>query len=144
MRVTLERQNQAVHFTATTGSGGTVQVDGAPSVGGLGLGARPMELVLTALGSCSAIDVVSILQKQRQPVEGFRVTVEGEREQGKEPSLFTDVHVRFEATGQVDPAKMAEAVRLSMEKYCSVTRILEKTARVTWSHAVLPSLPPSA
>ena len=133
---------EGVTFVAESGSGHAVVMDASPEVGGRNLGARPMEMVLMGAGGCSAIDVVSILQKQRQPVEGFRVTVEGEREQGKEPSLFTDVHVRFEATGQVDPAKMAEAVRLSMEKYCSVTRILEKTAKVTWSHAVLPSLPP--
>lgn len=139
MRVVLERHNQAVHFVATTESGATVAIDGAPAVGGLGLGARPMELVLTALGACSAIDVAAILAKQRQEVRQFRVTVEGNREPGKEPSLFATVHVRFEVTGGCDPARLEHAVRLSMEKYCSVARILERTASITWSHAVLPA-----
>jgi putative redox protein len=139
MHVVLERRNQAVHFTATTESGATVAIDGAPGIGGQGLGARPMELVLTALGACSGIDVVAILAKQRQEVRSFRVRVDGEREAGKEPSLFSTVHVRFEVTGACDPAKLAHAVDLSMEKYCSVARILERTARITWSHAVLPA-----
>ncbi|HMV31856.1 MAG: OsmC family protein [Gemmatimonadales bacterium] len=139
MRVILERRNQAVHFTATTESGATVAIDGAPAIGGQGLGARPMELVLTALGACSGIDVVTILAKQRQEVHAVRVTVEGEREPGREPSLFATVHVRFEVTGGCDPDKLAHAVGLSMEKYCSVARILERSATITWSHAVLPA-----
>ena len=139
MRVILERRNQAIHFAATTESGATVAIDGAPAIGGQGLGARPMELVLTALGACSGIDVATILAKQRQEVRSFRVTVEGERDPGREPSLFTTVHVRFEVTGACDPDKLGHAVGLSMEKYCSVARILERSATITWSHAVLPA-----
>lgn len=139
MRVVLERRNQAVHFVATTESGATVAIDGAPAIGGQGLGARPMELVLTALGACSGIDVATILGKQRQEVEAIRVTVDGEREPGKEPSLFRSIVVRFEVTGRCDPDKLAQAVNLSMEKYCSVARILEPTAALSWSHAVLPA-----
>ena len=110
MRVILERRNQAVHFAATTESGATVAIDGAPA-----------------------------MAKQRQEVQAFRVTVEGEREPGKEPSLFSTVHVRFEVTGACDPDKLGHAVGLSMEKYCSVARILERSATITWSHAVLPA-----
>jgi putative redox protein len=136
MRVILERQNDAVHFVAKTDGGGIVAIDGSPAVGGRGLGARPMELVLTGLGACSGIDVVTILGKQREPVTGMTITVEGEREQGKEPSLFTKVHVHFTVRGPTDEAKVARAVALSMGKYCSVARILEKTATISWSHAL--------
>jgi putative redox protein len=136
MRVTLERQNDAVHFIARTEGGGVVPIDGAPAAGGQGLGARPMELVLTGLGACSGIDVVGILKKQREPLTGMTVTVEGEREQGKEPSLFTRIHVHFAIRGPADDAKVARAVELSMAKYCSVARILEKSATITWSHAL--------
>lgn len=139
MRIVLERRNRAVHFVATTESGATVAIDGAPAIGGQGLGARPMELVLTALGACSGIDVATILGKQRQEVDALRVTVDGEREPGKEPSLFRSIAVRFEVTGPCDPGKLAQAVNLSMEKYCSVARILEPTAALSWSHAVLPA-----
>jgi putative redox protein len=136
MRVTLERQNDAVHFVARTEAGCVVPIDGSPAVGGQGLGARPMELLLAGLGGCSGIDVVSILTKQREPVTGMTVTVEGEREQGKEPSLFGQIHVHFAVRGPRDEANVARAVELSMAKYCSVARVLEKSAMISWSHAL--------
>jgi putative redox protein len=144
MRIELARRNGAVHFTATTASGREIAIDGAPSVGGQNLGARPMELVLAALGGCSAIDVVEILRKQRQPLEDLRVTVDGERDPAATPALFRAIHVHFAVTGPCDPAKVSRAVALSMETYCSVARILEPTAAITHSHAVLPSPAPAA
>lgn len=138
MRVELRRRNDAVHFVATTESGQTVAIDGAPAIGGAGLGARPMELVLAALGGCSGIDVVTILNKQRQPIADLAVTVDAERETGVEPALFRTIHVHFAVTanGDCDEAKVARAVALSMDKYCSVARLLERTATITHSHAV--------
>lgn len=136
MRVTLERRNDAVHFVATTEGGGIVPIDGSSAIGGQGLGARPMELLLAGIGGCSALDVVSILQKQREPITAMTVTVEGDRETGVVPSLFTRVHVHFDITGPQSGANVARAVELSMAKYCSVARILEKTANITWSHAI--------
>jgi putative redox protein len=141
MRVTLERQNDAVHFIARTGSGGVVPIDGAPALGGRGLGARPMELLLAGIGGCSGIDVVAILQKQREPVTGVSITVEAEREAGKEPSLFRTIHVHFAVRGPRDAAHLARAVELSMATYCSVARILEPTATITWSHSLEDATP---
>ena len=134
MKVTLTRANDAVHFEARTESGATLHIDGAPSVGGQGLGARPMETVLTALGGCSAIDVVSILTKQREPITGMVVTVDGERDPQASPSLFQFIHVHFAVSGPSNPDKVARAVSLSMEKYCSVARILEHTATITFGY----------
>jgi putative redox protein len=136
MRVTLNRQNRAVHFEAVTDTGGRVPIDGAPAVGGQGLGARPMELLLAGIGGCSGIDIVSILAKMRQPLEDLVITVDAEREEGREPALFTSIHVHFAVTGPCDPERVAHAVQLSMEKYCSVARILEHTAKITWSHSL--------
>jgi len=95
-----------------------------------------MEVLLASLGGCSGVDVVGILKKQREPVTGMTITVEGEREQGKEPSLFTRIHLHFAIRGPLDDAKVARAIELSMAKYCSVARILEKSATITWSHAL--------
>lgn len=136
MRVTLERQNDAVHFVARTEAGGVVPIDGSPAVGGQGLGARPMELLLAGLGGCSGIDVIGILAKQREPVTGMTVTVEGEREADREPSLFRQIHVHFVVRGPREEANVARAVELSMAKYCSVARVLEKCATISWSHAL--------
>ena len=83
MRAVVRRRNDGVHFVAETDSGGRVPIDGSPAVGGQGLGARPMELLLAALGGCAGIDVVGILAKQRQPVDDLVVTVEGDRATGE-------------------------------------------------------------
>ncbi len=136
MRVTLGRKNDAVHFIARTEGGGVVPIDGAPAIGGQGLGARSMELLLAGIGGCSGIDVLTILQKQREQVAGFSITVDGEREAGREPSLFRKIHLHFAIRGPRDPAHVARAVELSMTKYCSVARILEPTAAISWSHVV--------
>ena len=134
MKVVLTRRNSAVHFEAVTESGARLDIDGAPAIGGLGLGARPMEVVLSALGGCSSMDVVSILEKQRATIGAMQVTVSGERVPDAVPSLFRTVHVHFDVTTDAGDAKVARAVALSMETYCTVTRIVEKTAAVTFSH----------
>ena len=136
LRVVVRRAAAPVHFLAETGSGGRVPIDGAPAVGGQGRGARPMELLLAGLGGCAAIDVVGILTKQRQPVAEMEVAVEGERAEG-EPSVFERIHVRFALRGPADDAAVARAVALSMDKYCSVARVLERTASITYSHELL-------
>lgn len=141
MRVILERRNDAVHFVAQTEGGGVVPIDGSPAAGGQGLGARPMELLLAGIGGCGGIDVISILQKQREPVTGVTITVDAEREQGREPALFRTVHVHFAVRGPREASHLARAVELSMTRYCSVARILEPTATITWSHALEGATP---
>lgn len=138
LRAVVRRRNSAVHFVAETGSGGVVPIDGAPAVGGQGLGARPMELLLVALGGCAGIDVAGILVKQRQAVEDLAVTVEGERTSG-EPSVFSRIHVHFAVAGPADETAVQRAVELSMAKYCSVARVLERTAAITYSQALAPA-----
>ncbi len=135
MRVVLRRANDAVHFMAETGAGGRVPIDGAPAVGGQGLGARPMELLLAGLGGCSAIDVLGILRKQRQRVDDLSVAVEGHRADG-EPAVFTRIHVHFAVRGPTDDEAVARAVALSMDKYCSAVRVLEQTAAISYSHTL--------
>lgn len=141
MQVVLNRRNNAVHFEAVTESGTRIDIDGAPAIGGLGLGARPMEVLLSALGGCSSMDVVSILEKQRATIAAMRVTVTGERVPDAVPSLFRAIHVHFDVTTDAGDEKVARAVALSMEKYCSVTRIVERTATVTFSHATHAAAP---
>jgi putative redox protein len=138
MRAVVRRRNGAVHFVAETGSGGQVPIDGSPAVGGEGLGARPMELLLSALGGCAGIDVVGILGKERQAVDDLVVTVEGERPSG-EPAVFTRIHVHFAVSGPTDERAVARAVQLSMDKYCSVARTLERTAEIDYSYGLVPA-----
>ncbi|HEX8529554.1 MAG TPA: OsmC family protein [Cytophagales bacterium] len=141
MKIQIERLNNAVYLRATNEDGATLDIDGAPSVGGENKGFRPMQMLLAALGGCSTIDIVSILKKQRQPVDDISLTVEGEREPGVEPSLFRTIHVHFTLKGNLDEDKVRKAVELSMEKYCSVARTLEKTAAITYSFSVRKDQP---
>jgi putative redox protein len=139
MKIELSRQDDAYHMQAVNEDGCTVDTDGAEKIGGSNKGMRPMQLLLVGIGSCSSIDVISILKKMKQPLEDIKITVTAEREENKAPALFTDIHVHFRMYGEMDEEKAERAVHLSMEKYCSVTRILEKTANITWSYELNPS-----
>ena len=132
MRIQLKRLNQSVHFECANEHGNLVHTDGSPAIGGEGKGARPMELLLMSLASCSSIDVVEILKKMRQPLEDLQVEVTGERTAGEVPAVFKKIHLAFHLAGQLKSEKVEEAIRLSVEKYCSVARMLEKTAEITW------------
>ncbi len=132
MKITLQRVNQAVRFEGVNSAGNTVIVEGSPEIGGEGQGMRPMELLLVSLASCSSMDVVSILKKMRQPLEDLRVDVEGRRATDQVPAVFIGIHLRFVLKGDLRPDRVEEAIRLSVDKYCSVGRMLDKTAEITY------------
>ncbi|MBK8427489.1 MAG: OsmC family protein [Lewinellaceae bacterium] len=132
MKITVQRVNQAVRFEGVNSAGNTVIVEGSPEIGGEGQGMRPMELLLVSLASCSSMDVVSILKKMRQPLEDLRVEVEGRRATDQVPAVFTKIHLRFVLKGDLRPDRVEEAIRLSVDKYCSVGRMLDKTAEITY------------
>ena len=92
----------------------------------------PMELLLIALCGCTAADVVGILRKKREPFTGLEVRAEGERASGY-PAVYTAIHLTYFVRGQVSKKAMEDAVRLSKEKYCSVSAMLEKTAKITYT-----------
>lgn len=91
----------------------------------------PMELVLIALCGCTASDVVGILRKKREAFTGLEVRAKGERAEGY-PAVYTSIHLTYTVRGQVSQKAMEDAVRLSKEKYCSVSAMLEKTAKITY------------
>jgi putative redox protein len=130
IRMTLRRVGTAA-FEAEAGSGGTALVDGSPEIGGEGRGMRPMEALLMAIGSCSAMDVVAILTKQKQPLEDLTIHIEGTRAETV-PKRYVALTLVFEATGDVHPGKLERAVSLSMEKYCSVSQSLDPAIAVTY------------
>ncbi len=136
MKITLHRLDDAFHFLAGNEAGNEVRLDVAPEEGGTGQGAGPMQAVIMALGGCSGIDIVSILKKGRQDLEGFDIEIDYERAEGEVPSLFTHIHAHYLLTGDLDPDKVRRAVDLSLNKYCSVAKILEKTAQITASFSV--------
>ena len=92
----------------------------------------PMELVLLGLCGCTASDVVGILRKKRESFTGLEVRAAGERASGH-PAVYTAIHLTYLVRGQVSRKAMEDAVRLSKEKYCSVSAMLEKTAKITYT-----------
>ena len=123
-------------FVAESGSGHAVVVDGAPDIGGRNLGARPMELVLMGTGACSAIDVVHILRRARQPITDCIVELDSERA-AEDPKVFTKIHLHYVVTGKgLNPTQVERAIKLSKEKYCSATIMLAKTAEITFDYEV--------
>jgi putative redox protein len=99
----------------------------------------PMELLLMALGACTATDVVSILKKKRQKLESLEVICSGERAP-EPPKVWTNLEVLYRLRGALDEAAVKRAIELSEQKYCSVSAMLQKTATLTWRHEILPPL----
>ncbi|WP_153797911.1 OsmC family protein [Foetidibacter luteolus] len=124
IKIELARVQDDFGFEATDANGHTVRMDTSPDSGGKNFGVRPMQMLLMGLAGCSAIDVISILKKQRQEVRDYKMVVNGEREQGKEPSLWKDIQIEFHIYGKVDEDKAKRAVELSIDKYCSVSATL--------------------
>ncbi len=136
MKIRLRRIDDAFHLEAENERGKVIEMDGAPKIGGSDKAPRPMEVLMMSMAGCSSMDVLDILKKQRQHVEDFRIEMEAEREKDKTPALFTDIHLHFYLKGDLDEKKVDRAVRLSMETYCSVAKIVEKTANITWDWTV--------
>ena len=130
MKINIERAGPMA-FSATSGSGHTVLMDAAPAVGGEDRGPRPMEMLLMGLGGCTSIDVVMILQKARQSIDDVKVEITARRAE-KNPKVFTDIHVHFIVYGQALSAeRVARAIELSAEKYCSASIMLGAMATIT-------------
>lgn len=133
IRIELDRKEGDFGFEARDANGHTVKLDSSPESGGINYGVRPMQILLMGLGGCSGIDIVSILKKQRQQVDGFRMSIDGEREPGVEPSLWKEVKILFELEGNIDLDKAKKACQLSMDKYCSVAETLRRSGtKLTW------------
>ena len=114
-----------------TQSGHQVLMDRSPEVGGQNLGARPMEMLLLSLGGCTIIDVVLILRKSRQAFSDIRIDIDAKRSD-EIPKIFTHIHLHFVVTAiQIDEKRVARAISLSAEKYCSASKMLDSVAEIT-------------
>ena len=136
--IKLERLNDAVHFKATNSRGVSILMDGTKDLGGNDLGVRPMENLLMSLAGCSAIDIVFILGKMRQSLDDIQLEVSGDVKKIDDHKIYANIHMHFRAWGDIKEAKLKKAVELSVEKYCSVAKILEKSANITHSFELNP------
>jgi putative redox protein len=118
-----------LRFMGVSGTGHEIVMDASDEFGGQNAGARPMELLLVGLAGCTGMDVVSILEKMRQTVTGYRVRVTGQRAE-TEPQFYTHILVEHVLEGDLDESKVAHAVELSDTKYCSAAATLRGVAQV--------------
>jgi putative redox protein len=122
-------------FSATSPSGHTLKMD-SDRQSNAGPGA--MEMVLMALGSCTATDVVIILEKKRQKIQSLEVICSGERAPAP-PTVWVKLDVLFRLRGEIDEGALKHAIELTKEKYCCVAAMLRKTAEISWRYELLPA-----
>lgn len=125
-KIHVDWKGQGQHFTGFNPEGTVVTMDSDREHG-----TSPMILLLHAEAGCTGIDVVSLLEKMRQPVTGLRLEVTGEKTEGDFPRIWEKIHVKYIIQGNVDPEKAHKAVTLSLQTYCSVSAMLGKTATIT-------------
>lgn len=129
MKIRLKRLNENYHFETVNERGHVVLLDNNSEAEPKG--ASPMELLLMGIAGCSGIDIVMILKKQHLEIQRLEMEVEGFRQEGAVPNVFTAIHLKIILDGDIPEKKAIRAVDLSLEKYCSVASMLEKTAKIS-------------
>ncbi|MBC8268067.1 MAG: OsmC family protein [Rhodospirillaceae bacterium] len=126
-----------VMFIGETASGHAIVMDGSPEVGGRNMGARPMEMLLLGMGGCSSFDVVGILKKSRADFVDCVVELEAERADDI-PKVFTRIHAHYIVSGHnLKPVDVERAIQLSVDKYCSASIMIGKTATITHDFEII-------
>lgn len=129
MKIQLKRLNNDYHFETVNERGNVIHLDNKSEANPQG--ASPMELLLMGIAGCSGIDIVMILRKQQLEMTNFQMEVEGMRVDGEIPNVFRKIHLKIYIDGDIPANKAKRAVDLSLEKYCSVSKMLEKTAEIS-------------
>ena len=136
----LVKQLQGITFAAKSDSNYWVMMDGPENFGGSDAAPRPKELVLMALGGCTASDVTSILKKKRSPVEQIEIHLTGNVRE-EHPQIFTDIHIEYVFYGKdINPVDVERAIELSSTKYCAVSAMIKATVKLTHSYRIEPDI----
>ena len=130
MHIEMKRTGRDFRMEAVNPKGNAVVMDNPSNNGAMQQGASPMELLLMGIAGCSSIDILTILEKRGKVVEDLRVSVNAERETDQTPAYFNLMEAQYHLTGQLDPDKVRMAVELSLSKYCTVAKIIEKTVPI--------------
>lgn len=133
-KINLKRLDDHVNFEATNSTNNSMLMDGSDAIGGKGNGVRPMETLLMGLAGCSGIDVVLILKKMKQVIDDIQIEVTAETEKIEDYKRYSKINVHFDVWGNTKESKVAKAIEMSMEKYCSVSKTLEKASEITSSY----------
>jgi putative redox protein len=137
MKIKLNRLKEPYVLETENESGNKIIIDASPEIGGSNAGPRPMELLIMGLAGCSTIDILMILEKQKVKVLDYQVEVDAEREKVDHVQLFKNIHMKFKVKGALSEDQVKRAIDLSLEKYCSVAKTLEKTAKITYEFEIV-------
>ncbi|GAB6282136.1 MAG: OsmC family protein [Ignavibacterium sp.] len=130
------KQIKGITFAGKTDSNHWVVMDGPEEFGGSNAGIRPKELLLIGLGGCTGSDVISILQKKRTDIKDFEINITSEVAD-EHPQIYTKIHIEYVFYSKdLNVKDLERAIELSQTKYCSVTKMLEKSAEVTHSYLI--------
>jgi putative redox protein len=137
------KQLQGITLMGKAESNHWVVMDGGPKFGGSQAGSSPKELLLLALGGCTSMDVIPILQKKRAPVDGFELRINASV-RDEHPQIYTDIHLEYVFYGSgINPADVEHAIELSTTKYCAVSAMLQGSVKITHSFTI-EAAPPAA
>jgi putative redox protein len=136
MEINLIRKNDKFNFEAQNPAGQTVEMDAKAEIGGEGKGFRPMEMLLAGLGGCSGIDVVNVLQKQKEPLLDVKINIKASRRTEEMPPIFDEIIIHFDLFGALTEQKVERAMALTFEKYCSVSNILGRSATLKYTYTI--------
>ena len=136
MKINLRRVDDAFRLEATNHRGDVMYTDGSVDIGAGENGWRPMETLLISLAGCSAIDVISILKKQRQTIEDFQIEIDGDKKTGGPPTPYSAIRVHYKLKGAIKSAKMEKAIELTRGKYCSVYFSLHPDIDVSYTYEI--------
>jgi putative redox protein len=139
MKITLRRINKAVLFEAQNERGHTVLVEGGASLGGENQAPSPTEYLVISQAACTAMDIVELLKKMRQPLDHLEIETEGKRAEDQIPKVFTGIHLHYKLYGNIKPSKAEKAINMSIDKYCTVSKMIENVTRITYSFEILPA-----
>jgi len=135
MKITIDQLN-GTHMEAQNEEGGLIRIDGSTRIGGLEGGFSPMQLLLAGVGGCSAVDIIGILKKQKQDLKDLKIEVDANKIKKGTYSEFKTIHIKYIFTGDLEERKVERAINLSLDKYCSVSKTLEKTSEITHSYEI--------
>ncbi|HNS03872.1 MAG TPA: OsmC family protein [Anaerolineae bacterium] len=135
-QVSVTWQHEDLLLQAENDTGNTIVLDSGAGVGGKNRGARPLQLLLMGLAGCTAMDVLSILQKKREPVQDFQVTVSGQQVESH-PRVFAALHIEYIITGDVSEKAVQRAIDLSENIYCPAQAMLRPGAVITSSYRIV-------
>ncbi len=137
MKIHLKRVNDSVLFEATNERGHTVRIEGSRDIGGTDSAPSPTELLIMSQAGCTAIDVVELLRKMRQPLNHLEIETEAHRDPNRIPKVFTGIHLHYKLYGNVQPEKAEKVISMSIEKYCTVSKMIDQVAKITHSFEVI-------